>query len=115
MSRLEELKKNRIWLKELEDLFNEISNVMMPPYVAIEPETVIDVKKLIKYAKEQAESVEKLEKELDKDANISFSLEGQLNDALDNVERYKQALEEIAKETGTPYADIAIKALEESE
>ena len=27
-------------------------------------------------------------------------------------ERYKQALEEIAKETGTPYADIAIKALE---
>jgi hypothetical protein len=30
------------------------------------------------------------------------------------VDRYEKALKEIAKETGTPYADIAIKALEES-
>lgn len=30
------------------------------------------------------------------------------------VEQYEKALKEIAEETGTPYADIAIEALEES-
>lgn len=30
-------------------------------------------------------------------------------------ERYRKALEEIAKETGTPYSRTAIKALENSE
>lgn len=67
----------------------------------------VDFRWLIK----QAKRVEELEEE-----NEALAETRRL-DAVENVrlweenQRYKQALEEIAQDTGTPYADIAIKAL----
>ena len=47
-------------LEELEDLFEDISNDMIPPYVGITCDTVVDVKWVIKYAKEQAEQIDSM-------------------------------------------------------
>lgn len=76
--------------------------------------------------------VEELNEKLEKEVNASYEMERRLSVEIERVEylealvnsqlnviglhedkthRYKQALEEIAQDTGTPYADIAIKAL----
>ena len=50
-------------LEELEELFDDISNDMMPPYVSIDLDTIIEVKNVIGYAKELENHVKELEKQ----------------------------------------------------
>ena len=59
----------------------------------------------------QAERVEELEKDNKALEDVNEANYWAGNEIKFENLRYKQALEEIAKDTGTPYADIAIKAL----
>lgn len=112
-------------LEEIEDLFEDISNDMMPPYVGITCDTVVDVKWVIKYAKEQVERVQELEEVLNIDAPSYQRV-------MEQNKRYREALEFYADEENyKPFdgillsnyqnkvdedgGEIARKALEESE
>lgn len=80
-------------LGQLEDLFNDISNDMKPPYVGIELDTVVDVKKVIQYAKEQAERVQELESKLESYRKAYYSCTDTRWEIGEQNKCYREALE----------------------
>lgn len=46
---------------------------------------------------------------------VNFITKDDFNWLIEKVERYEKALIEISKETGTPYAEISLKALNGTE
>lgn len=108
-------------LEKLEDLFEDISNDMMPPYVGITCDTVIDVKWVIQYAKEQYERVkylEEREKEIIEINQHEMQYRGELTfknaELEERNKRYQEALEFYAnKKTYRYYKESYIDLLKD--